>query len=86
MGPLEEIFAAEFPAYQPGPFGISWQIRRLVRHIMLSEALLPEFAACFAGLSEAEMDEMQRSFLFENCTVREQLAETLQRVRALTRR
>jgi hypothetical protein len=79
MGPLEGLVAAEFPAYEPNPFGAGWQIRRLVRHILLSEALLPEFGALFAGVSEAEIDELQRSFLFENCSIRQELAQILSR-------
>jgi hypothetical protein len=46
-------------------------------HLLISEALLPEFAALFKGLSEAEIDELMQSFLFPNCTVRPELAETL---------
>ena len=77
LEPLEGTFAQEFPQFQPGPFGAQWLINRIVRHILLSEALLPEFAACFAGLSDAELDELLRSFLFQNCTMRQELATIL---------
>jgi len=77
LEPLERTFASEFPQYQPGPFGVTWQISRLVRHILLSEALLPEFGGCFAGLREAELDDLLRSFLFAQCTVRQELATIL---------
>ena len=46
IDPIEQTFAAEFPEYNPGPFGAGWQIKRLVRHILLSEALLPASAPC----------------------------------------
>jgi hypothetical protein len=77
MGPLAETLTTEFPGWAPGPFGAPWYARRLVRHILLSEALLPEFAALFEGVSEAEIDALMRSFLFQNCAVRSELAEIL---------
>ncbi|RAQ95285.1 glycoside hydrolase family 5 protein [Thermogemmatispora tikiterensis] len=77
MQPLEEIFAREFPDYAPFPFGASWLIRRLVRHILLAEPLLEEFAALFAGLNEAELDRLLQSFRFEQCIQREPLNDIL---------
>jgi endoglucanase len=77
MAPLEDLFAAEFPHYQPFPFGARRMINRLVRHILLSESLLEEFAACFEGLSEHDIDELMGSFEFERCVQREELATIL---------
>jgi hypothetical protein len=48
-----------------------------MRHLLISEALLPEFAALFRGVSDREIDELMQSFLFHNCSVRQELAETL---------
>ena len=77
MDPLNALVAAEFPNWQPGPFGANRLANRLVRNLLISEALLPEFAALFRGVSEAEIDELMQSFLFRNCTVRQELADTL---------
>jgi len=76
--PLEKVMALEFPNYRPGPYGgANNRIRRLVRTILLSEALLPEFAELFGGMSETEIDEMMQSFLFKNCVIRQSLAQIL---------
>jgi endoglucanase len=77
MQPLEELFAQEFPNYQPFPFGAQWLIRRLVRHILLAEPLLEEFAALFVGLSEGDLDLLLQSFQFQNCLQRSALCEIL---------
>ncbi|WP_376795049.1 glycoside hydrolase family 5 protein [Thermogemmatispora sp.] len=77
MQPLEETFAREFPDYAPFPFGAGWLIRRLVRHILLAEPLVEEFAALFADLSEAELDRLLQSFRFERCLQRTPLNDIL---------
>jgi hypothetical protein len=77
MEPLEQVFAKEFPDYNPFPFGVQRQINRLVRHILLSEPLLQEFGECFRGISEADIHELIASFLFDQCTIRQPLAEML---------
>ena len=77
MDPLHALVATEFPGWQPGPFGATRHVNRFVRFMLIAEGLLPEFAALFKGLSEAEIDELMQSFLFRNCTVRQELAETL---------
>ncbi len=77
MDPVYALFEREFPNYNPGPFGAQWNVRRLVRHILIAEALAPEFGELFRGMSETEIDEMMQSFKFENCCVREPLAEAL---------
>jgi len=75
--PLEKTFAADFPNYNPGPYGGRDRIKRLVRNILLAEALLPEFAELFRGMSETAIDEMMQSFLFKNCVIRQPLAQSL---------
>jgi len=77
MGPLEQTFAQEFPNFDPFPFGTQWHLRRLVRHILLTEPLLDEFGALFKGMTETEIDEMMQSFRFENCVRRTELANIL---------
>jgi hypothetical protein len=78
LEPLEQTFATEFPNYSPGPFGNGkHRIKRLVCGILLAEALLPEFAELFRGMSETAIDEMMQSFLWKNCVVRQPLAQSL---------
>jgi endoglucanase len=77
MGPLEKLFAKEYPGYDPFPFGSKREIELLVRNILLAEPLLPEYAELFRGMGEDEIDAMMRSFRFENCVKREALAGIL---------
>lgn len=77
MQPLEELFAQEFPDYQPFPFGVSWMVNRLVRHILLSEPLLAEFAELFRGLNEQDIEALMQSFQFKHCQQRTDLASIL---------
>jgi endoglucanase len=77
MGPLEELFAKEYPGYDPFPFGSKREIELLVRNILLAEPLLPEYAELFRGMGEDEIDATMRSFRFENCVKREGLAGIL---------
>jgi hypothetical protein len=67
MQPIEETFAKEFPNYDPFPFGVHWQIIRVVRNILLAEPIQEEFAALFKGLSEQDIDTLMQSFLFKHC-------------------
>jgi endoglucanase len=77
MEPLERLFAEEYPNYHPFPFGTQREIELLVRNILLAEPMLPEYAELFRGMSETEIDELMRSFRFENCVKREELAGIL---------
>jgi hypothetical protein len=77
MQPIEELFAQEFPNYQPFPFGSQWMINRVIRHILLSEPLLAEFAERLKGLSEQDIDALLQSFQFKHCVQRVKLADIL---------
>jgi aryl-phospho-beta-D-glucosidase BglC (GH1 family) len=79
MDPIEQTFAAEFPGFQPFPFGAQRHINQLVRHMLLSEPLVDEFAALFKGISTEEIDGLMESFRFENCVRRTELANVLAR-------
>ena len=50
---------------------------RLLRHILISEALIPEFAERFRGITPAEARQLARSFRWESCTRRLGLEQTL---------
>jgi endoglucanase len=79
LQPLEELVAREFPDFRPFPWGQRWLIHRLVRHVLLADAMVPEFAACFAGLGERELDELLDSFRLGRCAHRTRLEDLLQR-------
>ena len=77
MEPLESLFAEEYPEAHPFPFGTQREIELLVRNILLAEPMLPEYAELFRGADEADIDELMRSFRFENCIKHDELANIL---------
>ena len=77
MDPIQQTFASEFPNYEPFPFGARRHIDQLVRHILLTEPLVDEFANLFKGLTNEDIDELMDSFRFKRCVERTELAKTL---------
>ena len=77
MEPLERKISEEFPNFDPFPFGTQWWIDRLVRNILLAEPLVSEFGELFRGMDEDDIEEMMKSFRFENCGQRTELADIL---------
>jgi len=74
---IDETLSREFPDRSALPWDARAQNRRLVRSILFAEALTPEVAARFAGFDEQGIDNLMRSFAFENCVKREGLARVL---------
>lgn len=52
-------------------------ISRVVRNELLSEFLVPEWARYFEVLSEKQLEELGKSFAFENCRLRDELNNIL---------
>ena len=77
MEPLEELFKKEFIRYDPYPNGQQRKISLLVRHILISEALVPEYCNLFKGLTDEELIELAGSFRFENYIKRQRLEDIL---------
>lgn len=77
LTPLEELFERKFPAYDPYPRGRNREIALLVRHILIAEALLPEYCALFKDLSEEQLIALAQSFRFENYVKRTRLENIL---------
>jgi hypothetical protein len=77
LAPLEELVAREYPDFDPSPFGQRQWLHVLVRHILLAEPMVDEFAALFAGLGTQRLHALADSFAFENGEVREPLAAIL---------
>lgn len=77
LQPIEELFAQEFPDFSPYPWNAQRWMHGLVRHILLSEPLVDEFAACFRGLTAGQLDELAESFRLDRCVRREPLLDLL---------
>ncbi|HTP12718.1 MAG TPA: glycoside hydrolase family 5 protein [Bacteroidota bacterium] len=75
--PLEELFRKEIPGYDPYPHGQQRQIGLLVRHILIAEALVPEYCNLFRGKSDEELKALAESFRFDNYVKRQRLEEIL---------
>ena len=56
--PLHALIAREFPDWAPYPWGVREATDLLVRHILLAQAMLPEYAERFRGLGDDELDEL----------------------------
>ena len=77
LSPLEELFKKEFPEYNPYPSGQKHQITLLVRHILIAEALVPEYCNLFRDLTNEELKAQAESFNFKNYRRRERLENIL---------
>ncbi len=80
--PLIDLIKKEIkPEHQnlyPAPvWKLTDRIGRLARNILVSEFLIREWAEHFKGKSEAEIDEIAKSFAFSNCLHREGLNKVL---------
>jgi hypothetical protein len=77
LDPIEELFEREFPDVAPYPWGKRAWNHLLVRHILLAEPLVEDFARCFAGTTPEQAERLAASFAFNECTIREPLATLL---------
>jgi aryl-phospho-beta-D-glucosidase BglC (GH1 family) len=77
IAPIEELFEKEFKNYTPYPADQRRHISLLVRNMLISEALLPEYCNLFRDLSEEELIALAESFRFENYVKRERLEAIL---------
>ncbi|GAA4428025.1 hypothetical protein GCM10023169_28700 [Georgenia halophila] len=77
LDPIEELFAKEFPEFDPFPWGSRQWINVIVRHVLLAEPLVDEFAECFRGADAVEASELAASFEHESCVRREPLEQVL---------
>ncbi len=77
LEPLEELMRTEFPDFDPFPWGPKPFLNLLVRHILLAEPLVDEFAERFRGVDPARAAELAGSFAFDRCVRREPLEALL---------
>ena len=75
--PVHELVAREFPGWEPYPWGARGTTDDLVRHVLFAQAMLPEYAARFRGLSDAELDALADSFSLARCVRRTRLCDVL---------
>ncbi|GIH90632.1 glycoside hydrolase family 5 protein [Planobispora siamensis] len=77
LTPLHQLMEAEFPEWDPYPWGARYQTDDLIRHILIAQALLPEYAALLKGLTDEELLALADSFALSACARREPLIELL---------
>ena len=71
--PVQELIAREAPGFEPYPWGRFDWVRTLLLNITVAQALAPEYARAFQGLSDGDLVALAESFAFDNCEVREPL-------------
>jgi endoglucanase len=69
--------AREFPAWSPYPWGARGTTDDLVRHVLLAQAMLGEYAERFRGLGDDELDALADSFGLARCVRRARLCELI---------
>ncbi|MEV0967897.1 glycoside hydrolase family 5 protein [Microtetraspora glauca] len=77
LAPLHRLVETEFPSWDPFPWGARYQTDDLLRHILIAQALLPEYADLFRGLSDEELIALADSFALARCVRREPLLDLL---------
>jgi hypothetical protein len=74
---VQDLIAAEFPKFDPYPWGQWDWVRLLLQQILIAEPLAQEYAELFRGLDEAGIDALSQSFALASCSVREPLRSRL---------
>ena len=75
--PVHELIATEFPEWRPYPWNPRGTTDDLVRHILFAQAMVPQYAERFRGLSDEELDALADSFALEQCQQRTRLCDLL---------
>lgn len=83
FGPLHKWFEDNIPEKHSKKYPWQWRMHmhvfRGIRGITLAEYLIPEWAEYFRGKTFQELDELAKSWEFDNCLGRERLNETLKK-------
>jgi aryl-phospho-beta-D-glucosidase BglC (GH1 family) len=77
LEPVHDLIAREFPSWAPYPWGVREATDLLLKHILLAQAMLPEYAERFRGLSDGELDELADSFALGHCRRRARLCDLI---------
>ncbi|KAG8893517.1 hypothetical protein FRC00_010416 [Tulasnella sp. 408] len=78
--PVDNWLLEEVPGIKkryPPMWNVTTHVGRVLRNILLSEELYPEYAAYFQDLSFEDLEEMAASFKFENCVQRQGLNDAI---------
>jgi endoglucanase len=75
--PIHELIAREFPRWSPYPWSARATADDLVRHVLLAQAMLAEYAERFRDAGDDELAELADSFGLDRCVRRERLCELL---------
>jgi len=81
-GPLEDLIKQNVEKIEEldrYPWKFGRQVATLSRYILVAEYLVSEWARHFSGKTYEQLDELAKSFLFENCVQRNDLNEYLQK-------
>jgi endoglucanase len=77
MAPIEDLMAKEFPTFDPYPRGAKREAALLVRNILFSEALVPEYCNLFKNLTDDQLLAVAQSFNYNNYVKRTRLEDIL---------
>ncbi len=77
LDPIRNAIAEHAPHWNPFPWGPEYMIKRVVAQILLSEALVPEFAAAFRGADKDDLNDLAGSFALAECQPRTALIDLL---------
>jgi hypothetical protein len=72
-----------FRKLYPPIWSLEERVTRISRTMLVAEYLVREWAELFKGLNEKELEELAKSFAFENCGKRDELNKILQENAAL---
>jgi hypothetical protein len=61
----------------PPLWSVEERVTRISRTILMAEFMVNEWADAFRGMDEAQLEELAKSFAFENCVEREGLNKAL---------
>lgn len=75
--PILNLLATEFPEWDPYPWGQEPRVKRLLQNILLSEPINERLASLFDGADVDELRALARSFGFERCVPRPEVAAML---------
>jgi endoglucanase len=77
LAPLHRLMETEFPSWNPYPWGARYQTDDLIRHILIAQALVPEYAELLRGCSDEELTALAGSFALTRCVRRQPLLDLL---------
>ncbi|MFJ3802486.1 glycoside hydrolase family 5 protein [Streptomyces sp. NPDC090088] len=75
--PLEQLVIREFPGFSGKPFRTRQWLDVLLRHILLGQPLVQEYAELFRGLGDDDVLTLADSFALEQCVQRHGLLNSL---------